>query len=138
VLSRPTNISAKPPGLDRFGRIVEQKWTDGAGATTLDHFSYTYDRNGNRLTKTNQLASALGESYRYDGLNRGTLMQLRKIDESWRIAGISAGAGMAPIMDALARTMNQFADDFPQSQFRTPAEAVKELNARLAQLNREI
>jgi hypothetical protein len=50
VLSRPTNISAKAP--NRFGRIVEQKWTDGAGTTTLDHFSYTYDRAGSRTSKT--------------------------------------------------------------------------------------
>jgi hypothetical protein len=52
VLSRPTNISTQAPGLDRFGRVVEQKWTDGAGATILDHFSYTYDRAGSRTSKT--------------------------------------------------------------------------------------
>jgi hypothetical protein len=67
-----------------------------------------------------------------------TLMQLRKIDGIWRITGIWATDRMTPIMDAVARTLNQFADDFQQSQFRTPVEAVKELSARRAQLNREI
>ena len=30
-------------GWDRFGRIINQEWTDAAGTTTLDHYTYTYD-----------------------------------------------------------------------------------------------
>ena len=57
-------------GWDRFGRIVEQKWTDGAGTTTLDEFTYTYDRSSNRLTRTNALNGDFSEAYTYDGLDR--------------------------------------------------------------------
>ncbi len=55
-------------GLDRFGRIVDQRWR--SGSTDKDRFTYTYDRDGNRLTKTNALNSALNEVYTYDGLNQ--------------------------------------------------------------------
>ena len=40
-------------GLDRFGRIVDQRWR--SGSTDQDRFTYTYDRDGNRLTKNNSL-----------------------------------------------------------------------------------
>ncbi len=33
-------------GLDRFGRIIEQKWTLNSG-TVLDQETYAYDRNSN-------------------------------------------------------------------------------------------
>jgi hypothetical protein len=36
-------------GLDRFDRIVDQRWVKGA--TDVDRFQYTYDRSSNRLTK---------------------------------------------------------------------------------------
>jgi RHS repeat-associated protein len=64
-------------GLDRFGRIVNQLWTDGT--TTTDHFQYGYDRNSNRLYRENVLEAAFSELYGYDDLNqltnfaRGTL-----------------------------------------------------------------
>ena len=57
-------------GFDRFGRIANQKWTNGAGTATLDEYSYTYDRNGNRTSKANLLNSSYSENYAYDGLNR--------------------------------------------------------------------
>jgi hypothetical protein len=39
-------------GLDRFGRVVDQLWSKyGIGAGPLDHYTYTYDRAGNRLRK---------------------------------------------------------------------------------------
>ena len=33
-------------GLDRFGRVVDQRWTQGTTATSpvLDRYGYTYDR----------------------------------------------------------------------------------------------
>ena len=40
-------------GLDRFGRIVDQHWTNSAGTTTLDRFAYGYDRNSSRTWKQN-------------------------------------------------------------------------------------
>ena len=39
-------------GLDRFGRIKQQQWKiDTTSGASLDWFSYTYDRAGNRLAR---------------------------------------------------------------------------------------
>ncbi len=35
-------------GLDRFGRVIDQKWTNGAGTTVLDQIEHGYDRASNR------------------------------------------------------------------------------------------
>jgi RHS repeat-associated protein len=61
-------------GLDRFGRLVDQRWFSGsgAGAVDVDRYGYTYDRNSNRLTRSNALQAGLSESYSYDGLNQLT------------------------------------------------------------------
>jgi RHS repeat-associated protein len=62
----------KYTGLDRFGRVVDQRWTQGTTATSpvLDRYDYTYDRNSNRLTRSNALAAAFSETYAYDALNQ--------------------------------------------------------------------
>jgi YD repeat-containing protein len=72
-------------GLDRFGRVVDQRWTTAGGAAT-DRFAYGYDRDSNRLYRDNRVNPAFGELYHangpaggYDNLNqltgfaRGTL-----------------------------------------------------------------
>jgi hypothetical protein len=59
-------------GWDRFGRVTDQTWTNSAGTTTFDDFTYTYDRASNRTAKTNELAAAYSEAYGYDDLNRLT------------------------------------------------------------------
>jgi len=60
-------------GFDRFGRIVDQKWKDGA-ATVIDRYQYGYDCDSNRLWRENVLthgtANKFDEFYTYDGLNR--------------------------------------------------------------------
>jgi RHS repeat-associated protein len=60
-------------GLDRFGRVKDHRWLDGAGAD-LDRLQYGYDRVGNRLWRRNVVAAALGkefdELYGYDGIHR--------------------------------------------------------------------
>jgi hypothetical protein len=64
-------------GLDRFGRVYDQRYRNGS--TDKDRYLYGYDRNSNRLYKENILSSALSELYSYDGINqissfdRGTL-----------------------------------------------------------------
>jgi RHS repeat-associated protein len=62
----------KYTGLDRFGRVVDQRWTQGttAASPVLDRYGYTYDRNSNRLTRSNALAAAFSETYAYDALNQ--------------------------------------------------------------------
>lgn len=75
-------------GLDRFGRIVDQRWIgqSGSSTTTLDRFQYGYDANSNPLYKNNlgsgTVAATFSELYHangtsgagtsYDGLNRLT------------------------------------------------------------------
>ncbi len=73
------------PGLDRFGRVVDQTWQDTGGTPTVkDRYTYRYDYNSNRLYRKNELRPQLSELYRasdtsgagtthydgYDGLNR--------------------------------------------------------------------
>jgi RHS repeat-associated protein len=59
----------KYTGLDRFGRVVDQRWTNSAGAD-VDRYGYTYDEYGNRTGRSNALASAFSETYGYEGLNQ--------------------------------------------------------------------
>ena len=74
-----TKRSVQPAAEDRFGRIIDQKWTNSAGSTTFDRYQYAYDRGGNRTSKANSQTSGKDEYYEYDGLhrlakmNRGTL-----------------------------------------------------------------
>ena len=35
-------------GLDRFGRVVDQRWVKTADGSHTDRFQYGYDRNSNR------------------------------------------------------------------------------------------
>ena len=66
-------------GLDRFGRVVDQRWINTMTSAATDRFQYGYDRDGNRLYRDNLVNAAFGEFYAYDGLNqlasfdRGTL-----------------------------------------------------------------
>jgi YD repeat-containing protein len=36
-------------GLDRFGRVVDQRWIDSMSGASIDEFRYGYDRDGNVL-----------------------------------------------------------------------------------------
>jgi RHS repeat-associated protein len=72
ILGVAGDVGDKYTGLDRFGRVVEQRWTRGTAYTQVfqDRFYYTYDRNGNRLTRTNAFSAAFSETYSYDALNQ--------------------------------------------------------------------
>lgn len=80
---QPAEAGDQYRGLDRFGRVVDQRWRKYTGtASDLDRFVYTYDRSSNRTSKDVLGASAptnLDEAYFYDPLdrlakvNRGTL-----------------------------------------------------------------
>jgi RHS repeat-associated protein len=66
--------------LDRFGRVLDQIWTDyGANPdVAIDHYTYSYDRAGNRTSKVNVLKTdhSLDETYDYDALDRLTAWDL--------------------------------------------------------------
>jgi RHS repeat-associated protein len=75
-------------GLDRFGRVVDQRWIITSSGVALDRWQYGYDRDGNVLYSNNLVNSNFSELYHangagndYDNLNqltnfaRGTLNQ---------------------------------------------------------------
>jgi RHS repeat-associated protein len=63
----------KYTGLDRFGRVVDQRWlVTGSTSNYTDRFQYTYDRDGNRLSRTNAVNTSFNETYSYDNLNQLT------------------------------------------------------------------
>ncbi len=77
--------------LDRFGRVVDQVWKDyGAQPDlTLDRYTYTYDRAGNRTSRDNDLHTAFNEDYTYDGLDRLTdVDRADAFDQSWGLDGL--------------------------------------------------
>jgi RHS repeat-associated protein len=64
-------------GLDRFGRVIDQYWTNNG--TTVDRYQYGYDADSNVLYRKNLVNTAMSELYQYDSLSqltsfaRGTL-----------------------------------------------------------------
>jgi YD repeat-containing protein len=74
-------------GLDRFGRVVDQRWINANG-TDVDLYQYAYNRGGNITSKTNTLHTAFNEAYTYDGLNRLTVTDRNDgttNDQSWSL-----------------------------------------------------
>ena len=76
-MESPTDGGDKYTGLDRFGRVVDQRSVEGG--TAVDRFQYGYDADSNVLYKDNLVSSAHSELYHadgatngYDGLNRLT------------------------------------------------------------------
>jgi hypothetical protein len=45
-------------GLDRFNRIIDQRWI--YNGTDVDRFKYGYDRNSNRQWKENTVSKSIG------------------------------------------------------------------------------
>jgi RHS repeat-associated protein len=69
-------------GLDRFGRVTDQRWQNNTASTPadIDRYQYGYDRDSNRQYKANVVGTpvvsgGLDEYYAYDRLNRLTQMQ---------------------------------------------------------------
>ena len=58
-------------GLDRFGRVVDRRWSRDDGAA-VDRFAYGHDRSGNRTFRDDLLFPESGEAYAYDALDRLT------------------------------------------------------------------
>jgi YD repeat-containing protein len=58
-------------GLDRFGRVVDQKWYNNGTSSTTDEFKYGYDRDSNRLYRTNEINHSFDELYHANGSSNG-------------------------------------------------------------------
>jgi RHS repeat-associated protein len=73
-------------GLDRFGRVVDQRWLPPANPqSATDRFQYSYDRDGNRLTRTNLVNPAFSEQNSYDALNRLTSFAQGSHTQGWNL-----------------------------------------------------
>jgi RHS repeat-associated protein len=70
-------------GLDRFGRVVDQRWIKTSGPTTTDRFQYGYDRDSNRTNRDNLVNSSFDEDYTYDGLNQLASFARGSHTQSW-------------------------------------------------------
>jgi RHS repeat-associated protein len=58
-------------GLDRFGRVVDQRWLKTSTGTATDRFKYGYDRNSNALYRTNEVNHNFDELYHASGAGNG-------------------------------------------------------------------
>jgi RHS repeat-associated protein len=58
-------------GLDRFGRVVDQRWVKTSDGSHTDRFQYGYDRDGNRLFRKNLVDAAFSELYHANGATAG-------------------------------------------------------------------
>jgi RHS repeat-associated protein len=103
-----TNGSGQITGLDRFGRVADQVWSDYGNSTTADEFKYGYDMSGNVAWKENVVSGSqlspvhLDELYGYNALseltdvNRGELntthdgIETGTLDysQSWTLDGL--------------------------------------------------
>jgi hypothetical protein len=48
LVGTPGDAGDQYAGLDRFGRVVDQKWENTSTSTATDEFQYAYDLVGNR------------------------------------------------------------------------------------------
>jgi hypothetical protein len=57
--------------LDRFGRILDQRWLKTSDGSHTDRLQYGHDRDGNRLYRDNRLNDAFDELYHANGAANG-------------------------------------------------------------------
>jgi RHS repeat-associated protein len=66
-------------GLDRFGRVVDQRWINTSTSADTDRYQYGYDQGSRRTYRENLVENTFSELYAYDELGqlnnfqRGTL-----------------------------------------------------------------
>jgi RHS repeat-associated protein len=61
----------KYTGLDRFGRVLDQRWLKMSTGVATDRFKYGYDRDGNTLYRTNEVNHNFDELYHASGAGNG-------------------------------------------------------------------
>jgi RHS repeat-associated protein len=94
-------------GLDQFGRIVDQLWLNTNTGTATDEFQYTYDRNNNILTRSNQVNSAFSEQYSYDGFNQLTnFSRTNGHNQSWNLDALGNWTSVTTDGSTQTRTAN--------------------------------
>ncbi len=118
-------------GLDRFGRVVNQRWLSTSTGTATDWFAYGYDQDSNVLYRQNlvdavfsELYHANGASNGYDNLNRltawaqGTLSDTNSdgvpdtvaspsASQSWTLDALGSWSGVTTNGTAQSNSFNQ-------------------------------
>ncbi len=84
-----TGSGANPyAALDRFGRLVDLRWTDVSTKPAVDlvHFNYGYDRVSNRLYERNTISTGANPGvdslFGFDQLNRLTQLEMGTLNSS--------------------------------------------------------
>ncbi|MFO1458227.1 MAG: RHS repeat-associated core domain-containing protein [Verrucomicrobiota bacterium] len=63
-------------GLDRFGRVYDQRWLVTSSGSALERIQYGFDRSSNRIFRDNLVAgSGQDEYYSYDNVNQITSLK---------------------------------------------------------------
>src|SRR5262249_43911989 len=93
-------------GLDRFGRVVEQRWVNTNTSSNTDDFQYTYDQDGNVLTRTNGLNASFTEQYSYDNLNRLTSFTRGSHSQTWSLDTLGNWSSFTNDSSTQTRTAN--------------------------------
>jgi RHS repeat-associated protein len=94
-------------GLDRFGRVVDQRWRKASDGSHTDRFTYTYDRDSNRTAKGNLVNAAFGETYGYDGLNQLTSFARTGRTQAWDYDALGNWEAVTTDGTAQTRTHNR-------------------------------
>ena len=94
-------------GLDRFGRVVDQRWLASGSGSDVDRYQYTYDRDGNVASKVNTLDSALDETYTYDGLNRLTATTRNGTSNNYQSFALNALGSMTGLTNGTNSALTQ-------------------------------
>ena len=97
----------KYTGLDRFGRVADQLWLNTNRNIVTDEFQYTYDRDGNVLTRTNVVDAAFSEQYSYDGFNQLTSFSRNNgHNQSWNLDALGNWTSVTTDGSTETRTAN--------------------------------
>jgi RHS repeat-associated protein len=94
-------------GLDRFGRVADHRWRDTSDGTYRDWYEYDYDRNSNRIARTNVIDSAFDETYGYDGLDQLTSFQRGSLQKGWDYDAAGNWESVSTNMMPESRTHNR-------------------------------
>src|SRR5262249_213765 len=82
-------------GLDRFGRVVDQRWIVTANGTHTDRFKYGYDRDSEPLYRDNLVNSSFGDLYHPNGATNAS-HQLNQLTDTRRGALSDTNADSIP------------------------------------------
>jgi len=91
-------------GLDRFGRVVDQRWLNTGTGTATDRFKYGYDRDSNALYRTNEVNHNFDELYHASGPGNG-YDQLNQLSGFLR-GVLSASPSGGGVLDTVASPSN--------------------------------